>query len=410
MAEQLPNLYTFGQVKVDTSSLADLQGKLFAKEQATQEALNKYFEKQMSSLSKEGLYEEDVKPYEKRIEKLKTKWNENKQNILKGGQAKSDFDNEVESIKDFIYKSKENKKNLVEAYKLQREGKLGTVDDVEVIKAMETSQDDPRGYKPDGTRYGWKDFSEYVPAFDDKKRSEYFNTIQGYTSDPAATGKVVKKRNAAGDIEEFSEMKYSKGQLKEMIDGAMISLPSSKIPYTYYQQLKRNPTDPRFVKLKEVWDNSKLYPGDEMDTPEDLAKADIIREFFERVIERPSKTINIPQRSSAPKGAGDKWTDYYFLGDYSPVAIGKTGQKGILARNLTPRHQNVIEKLNLKPIYDSETQEYWYFYKEPGKWVAQGRAGQTVVTEDDVAEADAPADVKRKQKAGRKKTGASGLN
>jgi|GEM_PF-5599567 len=397
MAEQLPSLYTFGQVQVDTSSLAALQGKLLAKEQAKQEALNKYFEKQMASLSKEGLYEKDVEPYEKKIANLKTKWNENKQDILKGGKAKSDFDNEFESIKNFIYKSKENKKNLTEAYKLQREGKLGTDDDMNVIRAMETSQDDPLGYKPDGTRYGWKDFSEYVPPFDDKQRGTYFKTIEGYTSDPAATGKVVKKKNAAGDIEEFSEIKYSDNQLREMIDGAVISLPSSKIPYTFYQQLSRNPTDPRFVRLKEAWDNSKLYPGDEMDTPEDLAKADIIREYYGKIIERPVKTIQMPQRTGGggKKGAGDKFEDYYIINQYTPVQIPGTNKKGVKATSVSVAQRETIKNLGLIPAYING--EDWYIYGGPGRW--EDDEGN-YITDEDIANKTAPAELKRERKGG----------
>lgn len=396
MAEQLPSLYTFGQVKVDTSSLAALQGKLLAQQQAKQEALDKYFEKQMASLSREGIYEKDVNGYEKRIADLSKKWKEGKQDIRKGGKAQVDFENEVQKIKEYVYQSKENKKNLVEAYKLQREGKLGTDDDISVISYMETAQDDPSGRKPDGTRYGWKDFSAYVPQFDDKARTSYFSNISSGI-EPTQKKKVSSKSVPGGDVEEVYEISYSPTEVKFMVDKALQSLPTSKIASTYYQQLKSNPTDARFVKLKEAWDKSKLYPGDEMDTVEDLAKADIIREFLFRPPQKETVSRNIPQRSGGQRtsGPGDTWESYYIISKKPTVPIPGTNKRGVKATDVSTAEREIIKSLGLTPAIING--EDWYISGGPNRW--EDDLGN-FVTDEDIANKTAPAELKRARKGG----------
>ncbi len=398
---QIPNLYTFGQVQVDTSDIADLQGKLLAQRQAKEEALNKYFEKQMGSLSREGIADNDVKDYDKSISELKNYWKQNAQNIRRGGQSKIDFDNKVQEVKDLVYKSKEKKKELLEANKLRLDGKINTDDDLFVIQQMEKPVKDPSRMKADGSPYSFKDFGTFVQPFDPNKRKSFFAVVSEGI-EPSAEKSIKKRTLPGGDIEETFEYSYTPQQLKFMQDKAALSLTTDGVAKNYYQKLLANPSDPNnantLAKLNEAWNNSGLHKGDTMDSPEDLAMADVLLEFYSRPKPTKPKTYNISKTGGAGGGGPkDKWEDYYFLDKYTPVPIGNTGKQGIEATSVSAAQRKILDNLKIVPFYDVQSGKDYYIYDKPGQW--RGEDGQ-IVTNDDVAEVSAPQELKRTRKAG----------
>lgn len=389
MAEQLPNIYTFGQLRVDTTPLAALQGKLLAQRQAKDEALNKYFEKQMGSLSREGIYENDVEDYDKSIAELKNYWKQNAQSIKKGGQSKIDFDNRVQEIKDLVYKSKEKKKDLLEANKLRLDGKIDTDDDLLVIQKIEKRIKDPSRLKADGTPYSFKDFSAFVPVFDPNKRKSFFSVVSDGMK-PEVEKSIKKTPLPGGDIEETFELSYTPEQLKFMQERAALSLATDKVANNYYQKLKANPNKPEnasvIAKLKQAWDNSGLHQGDEMDSPEDFAMADVLLEFYQKPKPTKSKTYNITKASSE-RGAGKPakgvdLSEYDMLGAYTESKGVKTkglfgglfgggGKTLVYRKDIDPNDYKLIAGNDVIPYMDNSGNEYFIVDPNTGDWQAE---------------------------------------
>lgn len=409
MAEQLPNIYTLGQVKVDTSSLADLQGKLLAQRQAKEEALNKYFEKQMGTLSSEGIAKNDMPDYEKSIADLKNYWKQNAQAIKKGGQSKADFDNKVQGIKNFISESKDKKSQTLKYREQYQFGtKIPTDSDMDILGYMELPVKDPKRINPKtGNPYGLTDLSVQIPPFTTAKKQSWISNISKDIVPIVGKATVIVDKKSGKKISTYP-LSYEDNKIKYMADIAASSLRADREALNYYEQLKNDPTSAEFIELKKAWDASKMFVGDEMDTPEDLAKAEILREF--KIKPRTKTDISDIDKPAARTGGGgskDKWEDYYFLDKYTPVPIGNTGKQGIEAINVGAAQRKVLDNLKIIPFYDVESGKDYYIYDGPGQW--RGEDGQ-IVTNDDVAEATAPQELKRTRKAGGgKKTGAKGL-
>lgn len=397
MAEQLPNIYTLGQVKVDTSSLADLQGKLLAQKQAKEEALNKYFEKQMGTLSSEGIAKNDMADYEKSISDLKNYWKQNAQAIKKGGQSKADFDNKVQEIKNFVGESKDKKSQTLKYREQYQFGnKTPTDTDIDVLGYIELPLKDPKRINPKtGNPYGLTDLSVQIPPFTSAKKQSWLSNISKDIQ--PVEGKPTKTVDKTSGKEIFTyPLSYDDKKIKFMADNAAASLRADREALNYYEQLKNEPTSPEFIELKNVWDASKMFVGD-MDTPEELAKAEILREFKIKPRTR-TQISDIPKATGGSGGGGpkDKWEDYYFLDKYTPVPIGNTGKQGIEATNVGAAQRKVLDNLKIIPFYDVQSGKDYYIYDKPGQW--RGEDGQ-VVTNDDVAEATAPQELKRTRKA-----------
>jgi len=195
MATPIPNIYTFGQVQLDTQPLAQLQGKLLAQQEAKQEALNKYFQKQMGDLSREGIAENDVADWNAELDELKNFWKSNSNQIKKGGEAKLEFDKRLQEIKDLTYQSKEKKKELSELGKMATiQGKQFTDSDMKVIDGMGKPIRSKERINPStGKPWNYLDFSTQVPAFDASKRGAWFNNVSSGI-DPEVAKAVPKSR------------------------------------------------------------------------------------------------------------------------------------------------------------------------------------------------------------------------
>jgi len=392
MAEQLPNIYTFGQVKLDTSSLADLQGKLLAKKQAKEEALNKYFEKQMGALSSEGIAKNDMPDYEKSISELKDYWKQNAQAIRKGGQSKADFDNKVQGIKNFISESKDKKSQTLKyREQFQFGNKIPTDTDMEILGYMELPIRSPKRINPKtGNPYGLTDLSVQIPPFTPSKKQSWIANISKDIQ--PVEGKPTKTIDKTSGKEIFTyPLSYDDKKIKFMADNAAASLRADREALNYYEQLKNEPTSPEFIELKNAWDASKMFVGDEMDTPEDLAKAEILREFKIKPRTR-TQVSDIPKATGGAGGGGPKTKleDYFVLNKYTatePLPDG-SGRKGIRLNKINAADQKAIGKFIIPAYIGGED---WYIVRKPGEW--EGDEGK-FITDEDLALDQAPKEVK----------------
>ncbi len=407
MATPIPNIYTFGQVQLDTQPLAQLQGKLLAQQEAKQEALNKYFQKQMGDLSREGIAENDVADWNAELDELKNFWKSNSNQIKKGGEAKLEFDKRLQEIKDLTYQSKEKKKELSELGKMATiQGKQFTDSDMKVIDGMGKPIRSKERINPStGKPWNYLDFSTQVPAFDASKRGAWFNNVSSGI-DPEVAKAVPKSRRTlpGGDIQEDIEYSYGDKQLQFMEKKAVSFLPADRSATTDYERLLTNPTDPRFIELKKAWDAAPWHKGDPMDTKEDLAAADVLREYYLRPPVRKSKTYQIPQGGGGTTKAVDAdIRPFLIFPKYSSEIINLPDKrKAIPSARISSTD---LSKIKVTPEFVNG--EDYYIVESDGVW--RGEGGQKIVDEDLAVQA-APSDIResylKKKTKGGKKTGA----
>ena len=407
MATPIPNIYTFGQVQLDTQPLAQLQGKLLAQQEAKQEALNKYFNKQMGDLSREGIAENDVADWNASLDELKNFWKSNSNQIKKGGEAKLDFDKRLQEIKDLTYQSKEKKKELNELGKMATiQGKQFTDGDMMVIDGMGKPIRSKERVNPStGKPWNYLDLSTQVPSFDASKRGAWFNNVSSGI-DPEVAKAVPKSRKTlpGGDIQEDIEYSYGDNQLKFMEKKAVSFLPADRSATTDYERLLTNPTDPRFVELKKAWDAAPWHKGDPMDTKEDLAAADVLREYYLRPPVRKPKTYQVSQGGGGTAKAVDAdIRPYLIFPKYTAATVTlPDGRKAVPSTEISA---NDLSKIKVTPEYIGGKD--YYIVESDGVW--RGEGGQKIVDEDLAVQA-APSDIResylKKKTKGGEKTGA----
>ena len=294
MPPQISNIYTLGQVEVSSQPLAQLEGKLLAQQQAKQEALNKFFEGQMKDLSRKGIADNDVEDFNKKLGEVKNYWFQNKGDISRGGAARREFDDKIEDLKSFIYESTGKKEEMAIIDKLRLEGKIND-EDIHLIDKVGApiSRKDLRT-KPDGTKYSLSDFSAYVPLPDINEQNSYWNLItegvqpksKDYEKD--AKGNVIYKSAGPGSFEKIAKYKekYNDNQILEMSErAALFTSKNKKFRKLYSTMLNEAknaisnnlPPSDEFTKLANAY--SKFFPADEMDTPEELARAAAIAQL-----------------------------------------------------------------------------------------------------------------------------------
>ena len=407
MATPIPNIYTFGQVQLDTQPLAQLQGKLLAQQEAKQEALNKYFQKQMGDLSREGIAENDVADWNAELDELKNFWKSNSNEIKKGGEAKLQFDKRLQEIKDLTYQSKEKKKENSELLKMATiQGKQFTDTDMKVIDGIGKPIRSKERINPaTGKTWSYLDLSTQIPPFDASKRGAWFNNVSSGI-DPEVAKAVPKSRRTlpGGDIQEDIEYSYGDKQLQFMEKKAVSFLPADRAATTDYERLLTNPTDPRFVELKKAWDAAPWHKGDPMDTKEDLAAADVLREYYLRPPVRKPKTYQVSQGGRGTAKAVDAdIRPYLVFPKYSSSLVAlPDGRKAIPTTSISSTD---LKKINVTPEYIGGKD--YYIVESDGVW--KGEGGQSIVDEDLAVQA-APSDIResylKKKTKGGKKTGA----
>lgn len=381
MALQIPNIYTLGQVQVSTQPLAQLQGKLLAEQQAKLEAVDRYFEKQIGALDREGIAENDVPDYEQGIAALNTYWQQNKDDIRRGGMAKMNFDKLIQEQKNFVYQSK---KKASQVYDLRKQyqfgGKTPTDSDMTILDKIALPLKSLDRINPaTGRPYGIEDLSMQVPSFDLNRRNSWFNGISSGVDIENGVGKKIKSKTLPnGETEETYEFTYSPAQLKFMQTKAVQALPADRTALTYYENILANPNVPenqdRLKRLNEAWVNSGLYPNQEMKTASDLAMADVLLEYgFKPPV---IKTKIIPARprvstgGGVPSGPKNKLEDYFILNRYTNTESipNSGGQKGIKASNVNAVDRKLLDRF-MQPAFINN--EEWYIVSRPGEWIGE---------------------------------------
>lgn len=396
MALQLPNIYTLGQVQVSSQPLAQLQGQLLAKKQAQEEALNKYFTDAAGKLTTTGMRQQDIAGFLERKNQLMKEGISNKAEISKGGLAKQEFNAKFDKLFADVEKSKQIGKLQYDLAQAKQKDDLNEVD-FPKLDAINRSIYDPAHYKDPNTNtaYSFADFSPAVELPDTQKQASFWNAVsqdfkpkvREYEKD--AKGNIVYAPTMPGSftkVAKFSE-RYGDDQIKAMADRAADFSATDKSFKKLYSGLLKNPTDPKFVELKAAYD--QYFPGEIMDRPEELAKADAIiryKKFLNTGEEkftdvRGQKAYESALISSRQKAAGGEvdLSQYDLLGPYTASKGVKTkgflgigaGKTLIYKKDIDPKDYEFIADKDVMPFVDNKGEEYFEVDPNTGDWKAE---------------------------------------
>lgn len=400
MPPQIPNIYTLGQVQVSTQPLAQLQGQLLAKQQAKEEALDKYYNDLTGKITSAGMHSKDIPGFLKEKEDLAKYWNSNKNEISKGGLAKQEFDARANKIFSHIEQSKGDVKFLYDMRDKEIED-----EDMPKLAARGRSIYDPAYYKDPNTLtpYDYSDFTHFVPLPDVAKQNSYWGAItQGFEPKTREYEKDAKGNIIYTPIPDSfgKKAKYKEGygvdQIKAMADRAasyvstdegykkLYNIPLNDAAKATKQNL---PLSPEFVELKKAFDY--YYPGGIMDTPEEVAKAAAIVRLQkiknEGEKEFPGDKSKFYATDAAIKaraaGGGGELTvaDYDMLTPYVyNKGVTKKGLFGITKpktiiykKDIDPKDYEFMIGEDVIPYKDENKQQYFIVDSESGDWEAQ---------------------------------------
>ena len=316
---RIPNVYTLGQVQLNTQPLVQLQGQLLAKRKAQEDALDKYFSDFAGKLTTTGMRQQDIPGFLKRKDELMKEGIARKDEIAKGGLAKQEFSSKFDNLFGDIERSKQAAKLQYDLAQAKQKGDLNE-DDFPTLDAISRSIYEDAHYKDPVTKatYSFADFSPAVELPDVSKINQYYNaiaqgipTVREYEKD--AQGKILAKQAGPGSskmVQSFIE-KYGKDQLINIADRASNFATVDKSFRKLYTGILNDaakateaqlPLDPRFVELKKVYD--EYFPGDIMDRPEEVAKADAILQFRKFGKAGTDTYTDTRLRARAPRAGG----------------------------------------------------------------------------------------------------------
>lgn len=299
-----PRMFTGGAVVFNTNPTLQFQAQQLAKKQAKEEALNKYFDDQLKSLNTEGLRPQDLRDVEgkgrgilDRIENWRKTWVENKESILKGGDARLKSDMELQDIRSQIGQAKAAGSFFNELGKARAEGKYDPdEDEMKILDHVTKPVYDPNYRKQDGTPYGWADVAPVVPEFDAKKQNEFWlSSTKGLQPGKQYEYDKLKVNDKTGQaIVPFKEV-YSPGQIKAIAENAGQVAMNDKSIRKHYNKILDNPQSEEWTSLNKAYQS--VFGTDKIvSTPEQAAQADAIIRASVPVKEGQEQEVNYAQR------------------------------------------------------------------------------------------------------------------
>lgn len=405
MATPIPNIYTFGQVQLDTQPLAQLQGRLIAKKQAEEEALNKYFTDASGKLTPTGMRQQDVAEFLKKKDELMREGIAKKAEISRGGLAKQEFNSKLSQLFADIDKSKQVGKLEYDLFKAKQEGKLNKKD-YPKLDAIKYSIYNPSHYKDFNTKtsYSFDDFSPAIKLPDAAKQASFYNAVsqdlkpkeKEYEKDDK--GKIIYTPGMPGSFKKIAKFteRYSDDQIKGMADKASQFTKFDDGFYKLFQSYlddaadatkNKMPISPEFKELNDLY--TKFYPGDIMDEPEEVAKAVTIRNFKnvvntgtdEEEDKEAAARFQSQQILSRQKSGGGEidLSQYDVLGPYTKAKGVKTkgflgiggGKTLIYKKDIDPKDYELIADKDVMPFVDAKGDEYFEVDTNTGDWKAE---------------------------------------
>jgi len=338
-----PRMFTGGAVVFNSNPTVQFQAQQLAKKQAKEEALNKYFDDQLKSINTEGLRQQDLRDVEgkgrgilDRIDNLRKTWVENKESILKGGDARLKIDMELQDIRSQIGQAKAAGTFFNELGKARLDGKYDPdEDEMKILDHVTKPVYDPNYRKQDGTPYGWADVAPVVPEFDAKKQNEYWGAVtSGLKPGVVYDYDKAKVNKQTGQLIVPAKEAYSPGQVKAIAERAGGLAMNDKSAKKHYNKILDNPTSEEWERLNKAYQS--VFGTDKMATTEEqLAEADAIIKGSVPAKEWNDKDIDYAQRLAdrrleaayrsaliASRGGGKEQGKTWDLSEYPTTSEG----------------------------------------------------------------------------------------
>lgn len=244
------NLYSEGNVSLDSSPYTKIVLQQRAKKQALEESANQYFNKLPEKLNTAGVRQQDLEDPEgnggilKDIEDLRNNWYQNRDAIRKGGKAQQDHMARYDRIRQKIDLSKTEGKAGLNRGKmaLTPNGWKVRESDHPVIDAMESSIYSPKHYKQDGvTPYNDMDLSIGAAPYNAQKQQQFDKAVLNGVTTQRDTSTPPVLDNLGEKV--LNTHKYLPKDIYNAANRAAQIVDSDKTMYYRYEDLLNNPDD-----------------------------------------------------------------------------------------------------------------------------------------------------------------------
>lgn len=405
-----PRLYSGGSAILDSTPSVNLYANLLAKKQAKIDALDEYDKKRIDTINPNGVRDVDREGLDGRIGQLRSFYNQNKDNIRKGGTPESyEYEKMFRNVGTYINQSKERTAKQEAAMKLYQErlkqdgripddfiAELGENDAaIDAISGVEKETGQVRKTKSfDITK--WlsqpKPFNQqtYLKSFADVKR------LPGKPTYSEVPGQPLK-------LTETIEETFDEGGKQVIAARAADKYQNS---YSFSEQVKAEMQDP--IARKKLEDVFQAEFGTNPTQPEDYATAltmsllqpklaktrniDNKDAIMSRQEDFREKMFNLAEKGRNARAAMNQAQpglgDYDIFGKYSPKFRPKTITIEAGGLFTEPKTQDAIVILakdvdeNDKKLigdtdpYKDEKGEKYFVVREDGDW--EGKGGQVI--------------------------------
>jgi len=301
------NLYSEGQVNLDSTPYLRMQQQQQAKQQAREDALYKYFSELPNKINAAGMRVQDIDGaaggFNKKLQDVRSFWDTNKQNIIRGGRAQQAYQQLIQDATQYADQSKKTAQFQLKFGQDYFKGKHKPRErDLEVIAAIDRPIDDDGHYKDKDIKmpYGYNDFSIAAPDFDANRQKQFSSSVFGNIK-PVYDESKARIDNVTGEV--FIPKKYDDKDVLTIAENAAANVMSDRSAMNHYEDLL---SDKQFIESANEAYQKAYKTNDIVDTPEKAAMADYIIKSQGSAGEEKVKDVNYAQQLKK------KMADYNF--------------------------------------------------------------------------------------------------
>lgn len=287
------NLYSGGQVVLDSTPYLKMQMQKQAKELAAQDAMAKHYEDMVGKINPDGVRVDEQPAVEKMLADVQGFFMQNKGDIISGGAKSREFAEKMSKVKSFVAASKDLGKRQMNVLDEIAKGKIKFTDkDIPIYEKVfaRLDLDDPAVYKNPQLkqRYSELDLPALQPAATVKELRDFDKMLFSDAEKRATPGKSpIFKIDDSGQV--VMEYRLDDEAIKDVGEKAY-SLASSDIRVNKaYDNLLGD-----VEWLKERTPIFQKYYGGKaiIDTPEEAARADKMYEASKKKFIKAEKDVN----------------------------------------------------------------------------------------------------------------------
>lgn len=234
------NLYSEGQVNLDSTPYLRMQQQQQAKKQAREDALYKYFSELPTKINSAGMRVQDRDGagggFNKKLENIRSFWDTNMQDIIRGGRAQQAYQQLVQDATQYVDQSKKTAQFQLKFGQDYFQGKHKPRQrDLQVIASIDRPIDDPTHYKNSDIKmpYGYNDLSIAAPDFDANRQSAFDRSLLGKTEPQILEGE--KPRYDTNTYEVIYNKKYRPEDIYAVAQKAAGDIKSDLSAYNHFE-------------------------------------------------------------------------------------------------------------------------------------------------------------------------------